>query len=93
MRFISENEIVCRDRNNAFELAKLLLTEHYAVMITEEEEFTVINYEYTGFECADRNKVVFMDREDFEEMYFGEVEPVLSPEMEAILKEGADLPL
>lgn len=63
-------ELVFANREAACEVAKLLLDECYVVMLSREEEFYILNFEYS--ENCDRNNIVFMSREDFEEKYFWE---------------------
>ena len=64
-----EHEIVVETAATAFQIAELLLTDgHYVVMVSREEQLWIINYEYS--DLCNRNDVVFMPREVFEEEYF-----------------------
>ena len=45
----------------------LLKYGHYVVMLSREEELWIVNYQYS--DTCNRNDVVFMSREDFEEKY------------------------
>ena len=65
-------ELVFTNLEAACEVAKLLLDECYVVMLSREEEFYVLNFEYS--ENCDRNDVIFMSIEDFEERCFKETE-------------------
>lgn len=65
-------ELVFANREAAFEVAKLLLEECYVVMLSREDAFYILNFEYS--EYCDRNDVVFMSREDFEDRYFKKAE-------------------
>lgn len=49
------------------EVAKTLIDEHYVVLLSYEENLLIVNWEYTP--KSDRNDVVFMGREEFEEEY------------------------
>ena len=61
-----KNEIVFKNHNKGLEVAKALLDEDYVVMLSYEDQFLVLNYEWS--ECgADRNNVVFMRRDEYEE--------------------------
>lgn len=61
------NELAFQSREAALEVAKLLLKEDYIVMLSTEENLTILNYEWE--EYGDRNDVVFMDRETFDMKY------------------------
>lgn len=61
------DEIVFEDRNTALEVAKFLLKENYVVMLSNEEELTILSFEYS--EYGNRNGVVFMSKEEFEERF------------------------
>lgn len=65
---MNRNEIAFKDRNAAFRVAELLLDEEYVVMISKEEDLTIINYEWSEHN-SDRNDVIFMPRYEFEEHY------------------------
>lgn len=49
------------------EVAKTLIDEHYVVLLSYEENLLIVNWEYSPE--SDRNDVVFMGREEFEEEY------------------------
>lgn len=61
-----KNEIVFKNHNKGLEVAKALLDEDYVVMLSYEEQFLVLNYEWSE-RGADRNDVVFMRRDEYEE--------------------------
>lgn len=62
------NELAFETREAAFETVRQLLSEaNYVVMLSREEQFWILNYIYS--DRCDRNDVVFMSREDFEEKY------------------------
>lgn len=55
------------NRDDALKIASMLIDNDYAVMLTTEEDLTIINY--VNCCCSNhfaRNDVVFMHREDFE---------------------------
>lgn len=65
---IGEGELVFSTPESAFETVRQLLTDgNYVVMLSREEQFWIVNYIYS--DRCDRNDVVFMSREDFEEKY------------------------
>ena len=65
---IGEGELVLTTPEAAFETVRQLLTEgNYVVMLSREEQFWIINYIYS--DLCNRNDVIFMSREDFEERY------------------------
>lgn len=61
-----ENEIVFKNHDKGLEVAKALLDEDYVVMLSYEEQFLVLNYEFSEH-GADRNDMVFMRRDEYEE--------------------------
>lgn len=68
-----DKEIAVKDMNwtRASAIAQALVEEGYAVMLTVEEDLIIIDYEYAcdvGVPYADRNNVVFMSRDKFEDM-------------------------
>lgn len=64
---VSNNEIAIHNKENAIKIAEILLEESYVVMLSREEDLYIINFEYSQY--SDRNDVVFMDRETFEQEY------------------------
>ena len=61
------NEIAIQDKESALEIVKILVEEEYCVLLSKEESLYIINYEYS--EYSDRNNVVFMNKEIFEDKY------------------------
>lgn len=52
----------------AFETVRQMLTDgHYVVMLSREEQLWIVNYEYS--DLCDRNDMVFMSREEFDEKF------------------------
>lgn len=64
---VTNNEIAIHSKENAIKIAEILLEENYVVMLSREEDLYIINFEYSQY--SDRNDVVFMDRETFEQEY------------------------
>ena len=63
------NELVFKNHENGYKVAKILLDEGKVVMLSYEEEFLVLNWEWCESGYADRNEVVFMPRDEFDEKY------------------------
>lgn len=61
-----ENEIVFKNHDKGLEVAKALLDEDYVVMLSYEENYLVLDYEWSEHR-ADRNDIVFMRRDEYEE--------------------------
>ena len=62
------NQIAFHNHDRGFQVAKALLEEDYVVMLSYEEQFLIVNYEWS--ECgANRNDVVFMPRYEFDTKY------------------------
>ena len=67
--YVTNYEIACHSLENAHTLADVLMDEGYVVMISREEQLYIVNYIWSS-DCADRNDVVFVSREDFENYIF-----------------------
>lgn len=61
------HEIAIKNKEKALEILSDLVDEEYCVMFSREEDLYIINYEYS--EYSDRNNVVFMSKDKFEEKY------------------------
>ena len=61
-----KSELVFKDHDRGIKVARLLLDEGYVVMLSYEDEFLVLNWEWSVHE-ADRHDVVFMSAEVYEE--------------------------
>ncbi len=64
-----KNELVFKNHSRGLGVAKALLDEGNVVMLSYEEEFLVLNWEYGEDGYADRNCVIFMQRWEFDEKY------------------------
>ena len=63
-----KNEIAFETAEAAFETVRQMLTKgHYVVMLSREEQLWIVNYEYS--DLNDRNDMVFMPREEFDERF------------------------
>ena len=71
------NELAFTDYDRAFDVAKALLDEGYIVMLSYEEEFLILTYEFSEH-GADRNDVVFMRRDEFEEEFDEQYEDIMN---------------
>lgn len=68
--YIPKTEISIDTYGDAVVLARILLKNGYAVLLTKEDDLTIINYiwaEDYGCNEASRNNVVFCSREDMHE--------------------------
>lgn len=72
-----ENELAFTDYERGFDVAKALLDEGYIVMLSYEEEFLILNYEFSEH-GADRNDVVLMRRDEFEETLDNQYEDIMN---------------
>lgn len=78
MKWITDNGIVCYSIENALHIQKLLIQEGYVCMLSVEDDLYILNYvsgswdSHNGRVYADRNAVIFRNREDFEEEWFSE---------------------
>ena len=63
-----KNELTFKNHDNGFKVAKMLLDEDYVVMLSYEEDLLILNWEWSE-RGADRNDVVFMRRDEFDEKY------------------------
>lgn len=71
-----KNELVFRDHTNGTVVMKMLLEEGYVVMLSYEEELLILNYEWSE-NNANRNDIVFMRRDEYEEEFDKQYENIL----------------
>ena len=64
-----KNELAFKNHENGMKVAKMLLDEDYVVLLSYEEQLLIVNYEWSE-RGADRNDVIFMRRDEFEEEFF-----------------------
>ena len=60
-------ELVFKTWSDAITVAKTLMQNDYVVMLSYEEELTILNAVWS--DSCDRNDVVFMSRDHFDEFY------------------------
>ena len=77
-----KNELVFKSHENGYKVAKILLDEGKVVMLSYEEEFLVLNWEWCESGYADRNEVVFMPRDEFDEKYYEIVDEQSMPALD-----------
>ena len=71
MNLIPEKEIACHSYANAITIMESLLEEGYVVMMSREEKLYIINYIWSpNYGEANRNDVVFVSRDEYEEEMF-----------------------
>ena len=69
MIYLTSNEIAVHNFSSARRLAEELLENGYVVMISKEENFFIVNYVWSEHD-ADRNDVVFNNRETVEDILY-----------------------
>lgn len=65
--YLTDNEIAMHSMEEALELVKLLVNNGYVTTISVEEKLTIVNYVWTP-RFADRNEIIFQNREEFREV-------------------------
>ena len=63
-----QHQLSFYNHERGISVAKELLDEHYVVLLSYEEDLLIVNYEWSS--NSDRNDVVFMRRDEFEEEFF-----------------------
>ena len=63
-----DKELSFYNHERGMAVAKALLDEHYVVLLSYEEDLLILNYEWSP--NANRNNVIFMRRDEFEEEFF-----------------------
>lgn len=64
---VCTNELALENHENAFKIARMLIEDGYVVMLSREGNLIIINYEWSARD-SNRNDVVFMRREDFDQL-------------------------
>ena len=62
-----KNELAFKNHEAGLQVAKMLLDENYVVLLSYEEDLLILNWEWSMSSQANRNDVVFMSREDYED--------------------------
>lgn len=65
MKYLTNNEIAFESFEDASTVANILLHNGYVVMLSNEENLTILNYEWSDHH-GDRNDMIFRLREDWE---------------------------
>lgn len=73
-KLIPEGELTFHDFDSCMKVAEIILEEGYVVLLSREENLYVINYVWSSENYADRNDVVFMGREEFDDKFYEEDE-------------------
>lgn len=63
---LENDSIAVNSFEDACDMARVLLKNGNAVMITEEEGLYIVNYVWCDSGCPDRNDVVFRNRAELE---------------------------
>lgn len=71
-----KNEIVFKNINIGMKVAEMLLNEDYVVLLSREDNFLVVNFEFAH--GADRNEIIFMRRDEYEELEDIFIEDILN---------------
>ena len=66
MKLLTDNEIALKSWEDACSLMHILLQAGYVAMMSREDDLIIINWVCTR-QVSDRNGVVFMQREEFED--------------------------
>ena len=69
IRYLTENEVAIKDRDNALKMMEMLLEEGYVVMMSREEDLYILNWVWTEVD-SDRNYICFNHRDYIEEELF-----------------------
>lgn len=80
-----KNELTFHNHEKGMEVAKTLLDENYVVMLSYEEDLLVLNWEWSPY--ADRNDVIFMARDEFDENFDTEIDVIID-DIKADIKRG-----
>jgi len=62
-----KNEIAFKNHSRGLGVTKALLDEGNVVLLSYEEEFLILNWEFSEH-GSDRNDIVFMRRDEYEEL-------------------------
>ena len=65
--YLTDNEVAMHSMEEALELVKLLVNNGYVATVSVEEQLIIVNYLWTP-RFADRNEIVFQNREVLHEV-------------------------
>ena len=74
---IMKNEIVFKNHSRGLGVAKALLDEGNVVMLSYEEEFLILNWEFSEH-GADRNDIVFMQCDELADRFDEQYEDIMN---------------
>ena len=66
MNYLTSNELALGSFEDVQGVTETLVNNGYIVMISREEDLWIINYEWVS-QYSDRNDIVFLTREEFED--------------------------
>ena len=72
-----KHELVFKNHDNGFKVAKMLLDEGNVVMLSYEEEYLVLNWEWCEGGYADRNYIAFLQKHELDEFEDALVDSIL----------------
>ena len=72
-----KNELVFKNHENGYKVAKILLDEGNVVMLSYEEEFLILNWEFSEH-GADRNDIVFMQCDELVDRFDEQYEDIMN---------------
>lgn len=72
-----KNELTFKNHARGMDVAHALLDEDYVVMLSYEEDLLIVNYEWSEH-GADRNDVVFMQRDEYEEEFDKQFDAIIA---------------
>jgi hypothetical protein len=72
-----KNELAFIDYDRGFDVARALLDEGYVVMLSYEEEFLILTYEWSE-NGANRNDIVFMRCEELADKFDEQYEDIMN---------------
>ena len=68
VKLIPDGELTFRSHENLMSVVDALLDEDFVLLLSREEELYILNYIWSP-NCSDRNDVVFMDRDEFDDNF------------------------
>ena len=73
-KYLTDNELVLTEYEDAIEIQRRLINNGYVVMLSREEQFWVLNWIWDSHDTANRNAVIFISREDYEWVQYEQME-------------------
>lgn len=85
-----KHELTFKNHENGFQVAKMLLEEGNVVLLSYEEEFLILNWEWCESGYADRNYIAFLQRHELDEFEDALVDSILN-DIAADIKNGRSI--